>query len=90
MIQINNLKTVVGNAVDAVISKGAKRAVKYLTPDCIVRATFIGKRRDAYSSNDIRLSIGKPNYLERRFIRLAIAAGQKFPIKKIQLKFSKE
>jgi hypothetical protein len=34
---------------------------------------------------EIVVTIGKPNYAERKFIELAKKAGEPFPIKKIQL-----
>jgi hypothetical protein len=80
----------VGKVVEAVTNGEAKRAVKYISPEYVIRATFIGKRRDSYSSWDVRLTIGAPNYRERAFIRQCDKAGEKFPVKKIQLQFSKQ
>jgi len=33
------------------------------------------------------LTIGRPNYAEREFIKLCKKAGEPFPVKKMQLKF---
>jgi hypothetical protein len=65
---------------------GAKRAVKYLDPKLVVKATFQGKRDARSRAETVLLTVGTPNYVERKFIGDAKKAGEPFPIKKIQLK----
>ncbi len=63
------------------------RATKYISPTLIVRGvrTRVGKK--ILSGNiEVTLTIGKPNYLERDFIKLCKKAGEPFPVKKVQLK----
>lgn len=72
-----------------VLGDDVKRATKYIADNFVVTATrkcFGGKidRRDA--TIDIILKIGRPNYAERKFIKLCKKSGEPFPIKKIQLK----
>ena len=64
------------------------KATKYISHKEIVRAvrkTFRGKIL-ASSNAEITLTIGRPNYLEREFIKLCVKAGEPFPVKKIQCK----
>lgn len=39
------------------------------------------------NSSNFSLTVGRPNYLEREFIKSCKKANEPFPIKKIQLKF---
>ena len=65
----------------------AYRATKYLSPKLIIRATrrrYKGKIKDPF---EVVLTMGKPNYAEREFIKKSKKAGESFPIKKTQLKY---
>lgn len=64
------------------------KATKYISPKEIVRATrkTYGKKI-RHGNIEIHLTIGRPNYAEREFIKLCQKAGEPFPIKKIQLKY---
>lgn len=70
-----------------------------LTDDDVRRATFYGSatftikatrmsrpdkrtKREAYT-----LTIGKPNFAERKFIKTCHAAGERFPLRRVQLQF---
>lgn len=79
----------VGEAVNAVLQSGAWKGTKYLSDKLIVRAT-----RKAYhgrfinrGNTEIMLTIGRPNWYERLFIRACKQAGERFPVRKVQLKF---
>jgi len=78
----------VANTVEQLLRLDAVKATKYLAPNLVVRAvrTRVGKRIDKRSNVQITLTIGRPNYLERDFIKLCQKAKEPFPIKKIQLK----
>ena len=75
--------------VEAVLRGYARRATKYLDDHTIVRATALGwyknraPRKNARTSGLV-LTVGAPNYRERKFIRLCKDAGEPFPVKKIQ------
>lgn len=78
----------ISNTIEILLRTDSKRATKFLDEHLIVRATrklYHGKlnRRE---DPEIVLSIGRPNYLERKFIKACVKAGESFPIKKIQLK----
>ncbi len=70
-------------------------ATKYLGEKLIIRAVrkryknLAGCKRFTKGNVEIVLTIGKPNYAERQFIKLAKKTGEPFPIKKIQLKLVK-
>ena len=68
------------------------KATYYGSENLIIRA--VRKTYKAYSRKprktrnlEISLTIGKPNYAEREFIKLCKKSGEKLPLKKIQLKF---
>ena len=87
----------VSSVVNAVTIGGAFTATKYISPKLIVRATRRWGRKhkadlgtvNRSPSLDIVLTISRPNYLEREFIKAARKAGEPFPVKKIQLKFAR-
>ena len=65
-------------------------ATQYISPKFIFRATRKTHKHQRKDSNvEIYLTIGKPNYREREFIKLCIKAKESFPLKKVQLKFRK-
>ena len=75
------------NVIEAVLTGKVVRATKYISPKEIIRATrtrFHGKITNG--NIEISLTIGRPNYLEREFIKLCQKSGEPFPVKKIQLK----
>lgn len=81
------------DVVECVLTTGAYKAIKYLSESLTVKATQ--KRYKAYKklpkwhSLDIVLTIGKPNYEEREFIKKCKKAGELVPVKKVQMKFAK-
>jgi len=83
MISRNDLKV-----VEILLESGARTATKYLSARQIVRATRRTYRRGGGNGRtEILLTIGAPNYKERDFIKQCRAAGEVFPVKKVQLKF---
>jgi 2-keto-4-pentenoate hydratase len=78
----------VGKVVEALIEAEAIKAVKYVSIDLTIKATRRVYGRKMSLSKlpfEIVLTIGKPNYAERQFIRDCKIAGEPFPVKKIQL-----
>ena len=65
----------------------ARKATKYVAPDYVIKASRLSKYDGRNKQESFVITIGRPNYAEREFIKLAKKAGVKFPIKKIQLKF---
>ena len=61
-----------------------RRATKYLDDHTVVRCTRVGHW--AKNGQSVRLWLGRPNYAERKFIKLCKLAGEPFPVKEIQHK----
>lgn len=86
------MKYAYGDIVEAILLGGVKRATAYISPTLVAKATRRGKlshsslmpRKD---NIEMVVTVGRPNYAERQFIKLCKKAGESFPIKKIQLKF---
>lgn len=80
----------VSRVVQALLNSGAHTATKILAPWLVVRATrtlFRGRILSGRVSRvDIDLTIGRPNFRTRRFIKACQAAGEPFPIRKIWLR----
>lgn len=79
-------------AIDEVVtalfsSPDIYKAEKYLSPKLVVRATRRHKPSKRDRQTELVVTIGAPNYLERQFIKDCNHAGEKFPVRKIQLKF---
>lgn len=77
---------VIDTLISSLVKSGARQATKYVSPTQTIKAT----RRHKPNKRDLRvefvLTIGRPNYKERAFIKTAKKAGEPFPIKKVQLK----
>lgn len=76
-------------AAEAVISSllvlsNKRKATKFIGPHLVVKATRQRKTRKNASHHTFLLTVGQPNYLERKFIKQSLAAGEKFPVKKVQ------
>lgn len=82
-------RTDVRRVVEAVLElENVRQATVFRSPTLTVRATRRWKHgRDFH--NEIMLTIGRPNFAEREFIRDCQKAGEPFPVRKIQLKFYK-
>jgi len=63
-----------------------RKATIYLSPKLTIKITR--QRRDRRSNHHTYLlTVGAPNFVERRFIESCRKAGEKFPVKKTQLQF---
>jgi len=78
--------------IRALLEADAWKAVLYLSPTEVARATrryYASNRKPDAKRVEVLVSIGRPNFLEREFVRDCQKAGETFPIAKIQLKFRK-
>ena len=77
--------------ITALLKGGAKCATKYVSPSEVIRVTrrVYRHKRGKFHGKPIELVVthGKPNYLEREFIRQCRKAGESFPVRKVQFKF---
>lgn len=84
------MKIAIPQGLIKAIESGAIRATKYISEKLIVRAVRRTYHRKIVKGNiEILLTIGRPNWKEREFIKLAKKAGEPFPIKKVQVKWLK-
>lgn len=63
-----------------------KSATVYVGRHHVVKATRQRKDYD-HGHETYLVTIGEPNFAERRFIAQCIKAGEPFPVKKVQYKF---
>lgn len=87
-LQLKDYRRAVLLAVENVAHEGAKTARVFLSPTYVVKATYFGKRHANGRQKQLMITLGKPNYLERAFIKDAKKAGCKFPIRKPLLKWA--
>lgn len=65
----------------------ARVATKYISPSTVIKATRrTYKHRNSKRNLEIVVTVGRPNYLEREFIKKCQMVKEPFPVKKIQLK----
>lgn len=62
-----------------------RKATVYLEPNYVVKATRKEKARANSRSRTFLVTIGAPNFVERRFIKQLKAAKEPFPVKKVVL-----
>jgi hypothetical protein len=80
-------RALVGRLLETLLDADARKVTKYLAPDLTVKATRQGRRHRGSRQQTFLVTIGTPNYAERAFIKACQAAGETFPVKKIQIHF---
>lgn len=65
----------------------ARSVVKYVDPKTVVKVTRRHRPDRRNRSESFVLTIGAPNYAERKFVKLCVKAGVRFPVSKMQYKF---
>lgn len=84
-------RTAVSAVVMAVLEmKDLKRATKYLDDRTTVKCTRQRKFDGRDGAQTVLVTMGKPNYAERAFIKACKNAGEPFPVKKLELKWFKK
>jgi len=71
---------------DALQNSDCKTATKYIDAYTVVRATWRIKPRSKNSREEMVVTYGCPNYLERRFVAKCKNASEPFPVKKVQFR----
>ena len=75
-------------AVEAVLEvPNCHKATVFQHPELTVVATRVFKPRKNERQIDIRLTIGKPNFRNAKFVKDCLAAGEPFPVRKVQLEY---
>lgn len=80
----------VGKVLEALVENNAHKATAYLSEKFVVNMTMKlsrGKLPSKGQNAEIVLVVGRPNYVQRKFIKMCKKAGEPLPVKKIQLKF---
>jgi hypothetical protein len=77
---------VFSEVIDTLLCTGARSAVKYVTPQLVVKATLRHKPDRRSRHWEMVVSAGTPNWTERRTIRCLKKAQEPFPVKKVALK----
>ena len=80
-----NVTHAIGQVVRYVIYGDAYRATKYISDKLVIKATRRHKFYEKANRQEVVVTIGAPNYLERKFIKLA--KTEPLPIRNVQLKF---
>lgn len=66
--------------------RNVRKATVYVSPNFVAKATRQRKPDGRMGGETYLVTVGKPAYLERRFIKKCLKAGVPFPVKKVQLK----
>lgn len=73
--------------IEPIINNKIIKATYYINPKFIVRATRkLFDKKIVKGNIEISLTVGKPNYVERNFIRQCEKVKEPFPVKRVQLK----
>lgn len=78
-----------GTCIDCLMGTGARKVTKYLSRITVVKATRRHKPNRVQASETFIITVGKPNYTERKFINTCKKAGVVFPLRKIQYQWYK-
>lgn len=77
-----------GEAVgDVLVMRNCRRATAFITPKLTIKATAQRRQDGRDKSATCLVTVGRPNFLERRFIKVCQKAGMAFPLNQIQWKF---
>ncbi len=69
---------------DVATLSNVRRATAFISPKLTIKATAQRRQDKRDKSATILVTIGGPNFLERRFIRICQKAGMCFPLSQIQ------
>lgn len=74
--------------VNTLVKNNAFRVTKYVSPKETIRVTRRRYRGNKFASDvELIVTIGRPNYREREFIKSLKKAGEPFPVKKLQIQY---
>lgn len=82
-----NVERAIAQVAEAVLINRAHKATKYISPTFIVRASIpLHKGKFPSRPTTFVITIGKPNFLERKFVKTLQKAKEPFPVKNIIVK----
>jgi hypothetical protein len=73
-----------GEAIGDVAYGTARRATAYISPTLTMKATAQRKQDKRARYSTVLVTVGTPNFVERRFIKVCQKAGMCFPLNQIQ------
>ena len=82
-----NEATMLLKLVGTMIDPNVRTATAYLAPDYTMRLSRVHRHRKNARARTFSLTLGKPNYEAREFVKRCQAAGEPFPVKRPQLRF---
>lgn len=77
----------IAKTVHGLLETGARKATFYLDEKTVVTATRRHRPRKLEGTTEILLTMGKPNYAGREFVKACKKAGEPFPVRRLQLKW---
>jgi hypothetical protein len=80
-------RAAVSRAVVSLLETEARKVTVFVSPELTVVATRQRKPRKNGRGETVLLTIGKPNFENRKFIKACLKAGEPFPVKKILLRW---
>lgn len=83
----DKFNSIIGELVSR-CAKGAKKATKYISPKYVIKSTFQGKRHKRERTETFIITVGRPNYREREYIKKLVKVSEPFPVKKLQLQWT--
>lgn len=72
-----------GEAVGDTLTGNVRRATAYISPTLTIKATAQRRQDKRDKSATCLVTVGRPNFVERRFIRVCQKAGMAFPLNSI-------
>ena len=78
-------RTALQRTYTALVNSEAKTATAYLSPTVVLRITRQGTHRARDARQTYLVTVGKPNYAARVFLRQCRKAGEPLPVQKVQL-----
>lgn len=87
MINASKMGLALLRTMAALTDPTVRKATCYLGPKETLKVTRQAPVRKRSRTETYIVTYGLPNYEERQFIKEAIAAGEPFPVKKLQIKF---
>lgn len=81
----------IAHCIETILEDPSVRmATVYFSESLVVRGTARFRPDRRTTRTEILLTIGRPNFVERRFIRMCKRAGEPLPVKKVQVKWWKK
>ncbi len=84
---MKSTRTASTTALLSVLETQARKATVYLSETLVIKASARHKPRKQARIHEFVVTIGKPNYEEREFIRLCRKAKEPVPVRQVQLKW---